>query len=32
MKKFIKKILRAYFEGMNEMYGPAIRAGINPFL
>lgn len=32
MKKFIKKILKAYLDGMNEMYGPAIRAGINPFM
>ena len=32
MKKFLKKVLSAYVEGFNEMYGPAIKAGINPFL
>lgn len=32
MKKFLKKILKAYVDGLNQMYGPAIRAGINPFL
>ena len=32
MKKFIKKIIKGYFKGLNEMYGPAIRAGINPFI
>ena len=32
MKKFLKRLLKAYFEGVNEMYGPAIRAGINPFI
>ena len=31
MKKFFKKLLKAYFDGVNEMYGPVIRAGINPF-
>ena len=32
MKKFLKRLLKAYFEGVNEMYGRAIRAGINPFI
>lgn len=32
MKKFLKKMLKAYFKGVNEMYGPAIRAGINPYI
>lgn len=32
MKKILKRFLKAYFEGVNEMYGPAIRAGINPFI
>ena len=32
MKKFLKRLLKVYFEGVNEMYGPAIRAGINPFI
>lgn len=32
MKKFFKKLIKAYLDGMNEMYGPAIRAGINPFM
>ena len=31
MKRFFKKLLKAYFDGVNEMYGPVIRAGINPF-
>ena len=32
MKRFLKRLLKAYFDGANEMYGPAIRAGINPFV
>ena len=32
MKKFLKKVLSAYVKGFNEMHGPAIKAGINPFL
>lgn len=32
MMKIVKKILRAYFNGLNELYGPALRAGVNPFL
>ena len=32
MKKFIKKVIRGYLNAMNEMYGSAIRAGINPFI
>ena len=32
MKKFLKRVLNAYVKGLNEMYGPAIRAGINPFI
>ena len=32
MKKFLKKVLKFYLDGINEMYGPAIRAGVNPFL
>jgi len=32
MKRFLKRLLKAYFDGVNEMYGPAIRAGINPFV
>ena len=32
LKKFLKKVLSAYVKGFNEMHGPAIKAGINPFL
>lgn len=32
MKKILKKIIKAYMDGVNEMYGPALRAGINPFV
>ena len=32
MKRFLKRLLKVLFDGVNEMYGPAIRAGINPFL
>ena len=32
MKRFLKRLFKAYLDGINEMYGPAIRAGINPFL
>ena len=32
MMKFIKKVVKFYFDGLNEMYGPAIRAGVNPFV
>lgn len=31
MKKFLKKILKAYLDSFNEMYGPAIRYGVNPY-
>jgi hypothetical protein len=32
MKRFLKRLLKAYFDGANEMYGDAIRAGVNPFV
>lgn len=32
MKKILKKVLKMYFNSFNEMYGPAIRAGVNPFV
>ena len=32
MKKLIKKLIKGYFDGLNELYGPALRAGINPFI
>ena len=32
MLKILKKILKAYFEGLNQLYGPALRAGVNPFI
>ena len=31
MKRFLKRLLKVLFDGVNEMYGPVIRAGINPF-
>lgn len=30
MKKFLKRLFKAYVDGINEMYGPALRAGVNP--
>jgi hypothetical protein len=32
VKKFVKKIGHAYMEGVMEMYGPAINAGLLPFI
>lgn len=32
MKKILKKVLKMYFDSFNEMYGPVIRAGVNPFV
>lgn len=32
MMRILKKLFKAYVDGLNEMYGPAIRAGINPFI
>ena len=32
VKKFVKKIIRGYFNALNEMYGPVLRDGINPFI
>lgn len=30
MKKFLKRLFKVYVDGINEMYGPALRAGVNP--
>ena len=30
-KKLLKKAGRSYVRGLNEMYGPCIRYGINPY-
>lgn len=32
MKRFLKRIIKIYFEGVERMYGPVIKAGINPFV
>jgi len=32
VKNLFKKIGRAYTKGFNQMYGPVINCGINPFL
>lgn len=32
MKKFLKKIGKEYMKGINEMYGPCLRCGVNPFI
>lgn len=32
MKKILKKIWRAYMNGIYEMYGEAWRHGVNPFI
>ena len=32
VKKLVKKIGHAYMKGVMEMYGPAINAGLHPFI
>ena len=32
VKKFVKKVGHAYMKGVMEMYGPAINAGLHPFI
>lgn len=32
VKEILKKVVKMYFDGLNEMYGPVLRAGINPFV
>lgn len=32
MKRILKRIWNFYLDGVNEMYGPALKAGVNPFL
>lgn len=32
VKKFVRKVGRAYMKGIMEMYGPAINAGLHPFI
>ena len=32
VKKFVKKVGRAYMKGVMEMYGPVINAGLLPFV
>lgn len=32
VKKFVTKIGKFYLNSMNEMYGPALRCGVNPFI
>ncbi len=32
MVKFLKKIWESYQEGFNKLYGPAIEAGIFPYI
>lgn len=32
IKNSIKKLGKAYMKGVMEMYGPAINAGLNPFI
>jgi hypothetical protein len=31
VKNLFKKVGRMYLNGFNQMYGPALRYGINPF-
>lgn len=32
VKNLFKKLGRAYLNGLAEVYGPAIRYGINPYM
>ena len=32
VKNLVKKVGRAYMKGVMEMYGPAINAGLIPFI
>ena len=32
VKKFVRKVGHAYMKGVMEMYGPAINAGLHPFI
>lgn len=32
VKNFVKRVGHAYMEGVMEMYGPAINAGLIPFI
>ena len=32
VKNFFKSMIRGYFEGVSKLYGPCIKAGINPYL
>jgi len=32
VKNFIKRVGHAYMKGVIEMYGPAINAGLHPFI
>ena len=32
VKNFVKRIGHAYIKGVLEMYGPAINAGLHPFI
>ena len=32
VKSFIKRVGKAYMKGIMEMYGPAINAGLYPFI
>lgn len=31
-KRILKKLGRNYLEGLNKMYGPCLKCGVNPFL
>ena len=32
VKNFVKRIGHAYVNAVNEMYGPIIKAGLNPWM
>lgn len=32
IKNFLKKMGKSYLDGCMEMYGPALKCGINPFI
>ena len=32
VKRILKRLGKNYLKGLNEMYGPCLRCGVNPFI
>ena len=32
VKRILRKLGNNYLKGLNEMYGPCLRCGVNPFI